>query len=94
MTYNDKQVKALANMEEAIADLNIAFDNFAENEVTTGWVLVISGYGMAEPDPEGDPMEMKAVYAFHSRRGQDPTMTRGIVEEFRDIIRSNGAEQE
>ena len=92
MTYSEAKAKAYEKAEAAIADLLEAFDSFDEGEMLTGWTIIIAGSRFSGENDDDyqetdDELDVTAHYCYHTRRGQDPTMTRGMVEEFLDKFR-------
>lgn len=95
MPYTKAKADAYEKAEEAISALLESFGSFDNGEMLTGWTLIISGSRFSSTkfeednvEPDDDEMNSTAHYCFHTRRGQDPTMTRGMVEEFLDKYRS------
>lgn len=104
MAYSSEIVKAYEKAEDAISELLEVFNTFHQGEFLTGWTIIVSGVRMlsdeekaeivnSERDDEedhhpGDDQDMIARYTYFRRRGQDPTLTRGMAEEFMDMIRS------
>lgn len=96
MAYSPEKAAAYEKVEEAINDLLESFGTFEEGEFLTGWTIVVSGVRMVTesdydedgPDETDDENNVISRYTYFRRRGQDPTMTRGMVEELLDMIRS------
>lgn len=104
MTYTPEIIEAYDKAEEAIEKLLEVFKTFHQGEFMTGWTIVVSGVRMLNDEEKNetnnehlediedhiptDDQNMVARYTCFRRRGQDPTMTRGMAEEFLDMIRS------
>ena len=93
MVYSQAKSEAYEKAEQAISALIDAFDSFDEGEMLTGWTIIVSGSRFSGEDapnyePTDDELDVTAHYCYHTKRGQDPTMTRGMIEAFLDKFRT------
>jgi hypothetical protein len=90
MTYTQQKIDAYAALEDAVEKLRAAYrvdeleeDPDDEPSILTGYVLVTSSIRFSGPsdDPRDDDLDTTGVGGMFSRRGQDPTMTYGIIND-------------
>jgi len=91
VTYTPETEAAFEAVEAAIDALIAGFKEHDDNEFITGWTLVVSSTVTNPIDPEEDRITLDVIdptshYAYYTRRGQDPTLTRGMVEQLRDKL--------
>lgn len=86
MTYTPEKIAAYAALDEAVDKLREAYakeDDDPDESVLTGYVLVTSSivFEKQQDDPKWDDLDTSALCGIYSRRGQDPTLTCGIINE-------------
>ncbi len=88
MTYSQAKIDAYAQLEIAINNLRDIYTSEDKNDdepnILTGWVLLTSGIEFCQPEPDDlycDDVDTKSVMGFYSCRGQDPTLSHGIIQE-------------
>lgn len=94
MTYSSEKAAAYEQMEAAIEALNKAFNSFSDGTMPTGWLFIETGIRFATNEDDydeshDDELDATSVYIYHSKRGQDPTLSRGMVEAFLDKFRQD-----
>jgi hypothetical protein len=88
MALTPEQAAAYEQLETALRHMAETCGGVADTEFITGWVVSITGVAMTErgEDPDGDEQAVSARTWRYSKRGQDPLLTRGIVEAYRDAL--------
>lgn len=86
MTYTQAKIDAYAQLETAIENIRTVYftEDGEDPNVLTGWVLLTSSIEFSEPDPSDpnqDDADTRSCGGFYSRRGQDPTLSYGILNE-------------
>lgn len=95
MTMSEVQRIAQDKMNEAVEQIIAAYDTFNEGEIEVGWTLVVCGVRFASreldndlSDDFDDEQEMVSRYSHYVKRGQQPVITRGMMESCMDRYRS------
>ncbi len=84
MTYSQAKIDAYKKLDEAIEALRVAYGYTDDKEVLTGYVLLTSGIEFMDADPDdptADDLDTRGFNSIYARRGQDPTLTFGILQE-------------
>lgn len=82
MTYSQERIDAYEALEEAINRVRKAHG--ADDDMLTGFIVLTSAVEFKEPDPdnpEHDDLDVTPYNGWYSRRGQDPTLSFGILNE-------------
>lgn len=95
MAMTEAQVAAQDKMNEAVTEIIEAYNTFNEGEIEVGWTLVVCGVRFASRDLDNeisddfdDEQEMVSRYSHYVKRGQQPVITRGMMESCMDRYRS------
>ena len=91
MTH-DNYKQAVALLEDAITQACTLTECHDEGDFVAGWVLIVNGVRYMSPDKDedfepGDEDHMVGLSTPFMPLGQSPSLTRGIVEGFRDRLR-------
>lgn len=87
MTVEDKR-DAYAKLENALDDILKEYGYVDDDEIVAGWILVVNKVKFDEPESEDAPhQDVTSSFCYFNRDGQQPALTRGIVEEFLDYYR-------
>lgn len=86
MTYSQAKIDAFALLDEAVMALRAAYsaeDDEEDKTVLTGYVLLTTAIEFQEPsdNPTEDDLDTRSMVGCYSRRGQDPTLSYGIMQE-------------
>jgi hypothetical protein len=86
MTYSQAKIDAFAKLDEAVDALRAAYsaeDDEKDKSVLTGYVLLTSAIEFVDKsdDVKDDDLDTVSLCGAYSRRGQDPTLTYGIINE-------------
>lgn len=86
MTYTQAKIDAFAKLDEAITELRNVYaaeDDDDDKSVLTGYVLLTTAIEFQDPtaDVTDDDLDTRSFVGCFSRRGQDPTLTYGILNE-------------
>jgi hypothetical protein len=81
MTYSQEKIDAYAALDKAIEQLRVAHGY--TDDMLTGYVLLTSSVKFQEPcdDPACDDIDLDMSNGWFTKRGQDPTLSYGIVNE-------------
>ena len=93
MTYRKEKVEAYAALEEAIEKVRQVYGY--TDDVLTGWTVITASVKYVEPcdNPDCDDMDSVSNGGIYTRRGQDPTLTSGMLHDARrytDYIATEG----
>ena len=91
MATREERQAAQDQLQKAVENILSVYETFDEGEVIAGWTLIISGMRFQtkedETYAEGDSeLETLARHAFFYQDGQNPTLTRGMIERCRDMM--------
>lgn len=102
MALTEAQVAAYAKLDDAIDAMVAAFDGgedddgdpWMANTILVGYVLIVGGARFQQPtdscyDPDDDEQDMVSVSRGFTKRGQQPLLTRGILEAHLDRYRNS-----
>lgn len=86
MTYSQAKIDAYEQLEVAIANIRNVYreENQDTPDMLTGWVVLTSAIEFKEPDTADlnqDDADAHSSSGWYARRGQDPTLSYGIVNE-------------
>lgn len=90
MTYSKNRIEAYKKLEEAVENLRRVCNDEEEgqwgievqNQVMTGYIVITSSMEFVTPDPNdpyADDLDARTINITYPRRGQDPTMTYGML---------------
>lgn len=84
--------QAVTDLEAAIMKACQVAESLDEGEFVSGWVVIVNGVRYMNPEQdedfeEGDEDRMVALSTPFTPLGQNPSLTRGIVEGFLDRCR-------
>lgn len=96
MPLSPERAAAYAKLEEAIEGVIAANNAFDEGQIPIGFVLIVAGVRPMDPvldiecfDPDdGDEEQFVSSHRAFCKRGQLPHTTRGIIEAYLDLWRS------
>ena len=79
MAISEEKRLAYEKLEEAVELLRKAFGY--EDDFLTGYILLTSSVEFVPENesPDGDEMDVRSTSGWYSRRGQDPTLSYGIL---------------
>lgn len=91
MATREERQKAQDQLQKAVENILEVYGTFDEGEVIAGWTLIIAGtrFQTKEDDTyeDGDSeLETMARYTSFYQDGQNPCLTRGMVERLRDLM--------
>lgn len=79
MTISEEKRLAYEKLHEAVESLRKAYGY--EDDFLTGYILLTSSVQIVpeSESPDGDDMDVKSASGWYSKRGQDPTLSYGIL---------------
>lgn len=91
MATREEKQAAQDQLQKAVENILAVYGSFDDGEVIAGWTLIISGVRFQTKDDEtydeGDSeMETLARHTYFYQDGQNPTLTRGMIERCRDVM--------
>lgn len=91
MATAEEKRRAQEFLQEAIENIVDVYDCHSEGEVLAGWFLTVNGMRFQTQDDETyeeDDSELEALanYSFFYQDGQNPALSRGIIERTRDEL--------
>lgn len=84
MTYSKKVIDAYAKLDEAVDAIRAAYKEENDSDVLIGYVLLTSSIEFQEADDDDeykDDLDTCNIGGWYSKRGQNPTLSYGIVNE-------------
>lgn len=84
MTYTQEKIDAYKKLDEAVEALRKAYGYHETGEILNGYVLLTNEITFDEIDqsnPNKDDKDLSSAAAIYPCRGQDPTLTYGILME-------------
>lgn len=78
---SEEKIAAYKQLDEAVDAIRKAFGY--EKDILTGYVLLTSSVEYQEDcgHEDHDPLDLRSAMGWHTRRGQDPTLSYGILHE-------------
>lgn len=80
MPFSQEKIDAYKKLDEAVDAIRQAYGY--NDDILTGWLLLTSSVRIDdEPDSEDDDLDLRSSIGWYTKRGQDPTLSYGILNE-------------